>query len=70
MKLKNLLQESDVTNQKLPKDKKEKLRNKLKDMWSVIEHFEKTGEIHKDDKAKIETFKDFIQDMVKDNERV
>lgn len=70
MKVKDLMRESEISNEKLPQDKKKKLRNKLKDIWSVIEHFEKTGEIHKDDQAKMETFKDFIKDMVKDDERV
>ena len=70
MKVKDLMRESEVSNEKFPQDKKKKLRNKLKDIWSVIEHFEKTGEIHKDDQPKIETFKDFIKDMVKDDERV
>jgi len=36
----------------------------------VIERFEKSGEIHKDDKDRVETFKDFIQNMVKDDERI
>lgn len=68
MKVKDLMRESEVSNEKFPQDKRVKLRNKLKDIWQVIDHFEKAGEIHRDDKQKIETFKDFIRDMVKDNE--
>jgi len=71
MRLRDLLEEENIeelTN--TPKDKKVKLRNKLKDMWDVIERFEKKGEIHKDDKDRVETFKDFIQNMVKDDERI
>lgn len=71
MILRDLLEEEnteELTN--TPKDKKVKLRNKLKDMWNVIERFEKSGEIHKDDKDRVETFKDFIQNMVKDDERI
>ena len=71
MILRDLLEEKnteELTN--TPKDKKVKLRNKLKDMWNVIERFEKSGEIHKDDKDRVETFKDFIQNMVKDDERI
>lgn len=69
MKVKDLLIESESSNEKLPQDKKAKLRNKLKDIWSVIEHFEKTGEIHKDDQAKVETFKDFIEEILKEKPR-
>ena len=71
MILRDLLEEEnteELTN--TPKDKKVKLRNKLKNMWDVIERFEKSGEIHKDDKDRVETFKDFIQNMVKDDERI
>lgn len=67
MRVKDLLKESDLSDQQ-PKDKKDKLRNELKKIWSVIERFEKTGEIHRDDKPKMDTFKDFIKDMVKDDE--
>jgi len=67
MRVKDLLKESDLSDQQ-PKDKKDKLRNELKKIWSVIERFEKTGGIHRDDKPKMDTFKDFIKDMVKDDE--
>lgn len=71
MRLRHLLEEEnteELTN--TPTDKKIKLRKKLKDMWDVIERFEKSGEIHKDDKDRVETFKDFIQSMVKNDGRV
>lgn len=71
MRLRHLLEEDNIeelTN--TPTDKKIKLRKKLKDMWDVIERFEKSGEIHKDDKDRVETFKDFIQSMVKNDGRV
>ena len=67
MKVRNLLEEIEELKSSLPKDKKAHLRDKLKGMWSVIERFEKNGEIHKDDRAKIETFKDFIRDFVKND---
>ena len=71
MILRDLLEEENTEELiNTPKDKKVKLRNKLKNMWDVIERFEKSGEIHKDDKDRVETFKDFIQNMVKDDERI
>lgn len=70
MRLRNLIKESDFSKESFPQDKKERLRNKLKDMWAVIEHLEKTGEIHRDDKQRMETFKDFIRDMLKDNNKI
>ena len=68
MRVKDLIREGDVSN-KLPKNTKQQLRNKLKGLFDVIENFEKNGEIHRDDKDRIETFKDFISDMVKEGER-
>ena len=66
MKVRDLIKEAQISNNKFPEDKKVKLRNKLKDIWQIIDYFEKKGEIHRDDKIKVETFKDFIQDMLKD----
>jgi len=68
MRVKDLIRESDVRNQ-LPKNTKQQLRNKLKGLFDVIENFEKNGEIHRDDKDRIETFKDFISDMVEEKDR-
>ena len=68
MRVKDLIREGDVSN-KLPKDTKQQLRNKLKSVFDVIENFEKNGEIHRDDKDRIETFKDFISDMVEEKDR-
>ncbi len=67
MRVRNLMEEIEEVKSSLPKDKKTHLRDKLKGMWSVIERFEKNDEIHKDDRAKVETFKDFIRDFVKND---
>lgn len=62
MKLKDFITEND--------EKKEvSLTVKMKQFYSVIDRYERDGKIHKDDKAKIETLKDFITDMVKQSNR-
>ena len=68
MKVRDLCEEvENKEDTTFPKDKKVKLRNKLKDMWDIIDRYEKSGDIHKDDKQRVDTFKDFISDMVKDD---
>ena len=69
MKLKHLLNESDVGN-KLPKDKRDKLKNVLSNMFDTIERFEKGENIDsKSDKEKIEMLRDTISSMIKQTER-
>lgn len=51
------------------RDNKISLVDKMKEFYSVIEYYEKKGFIHKDDRLKIDTFKDFILDMVKQDEK-
>lgn len=68
MRVRDLMVEVEE-NSKLPIDKKDKLRNKMKDMFDVIERFEKNGEIHKDDEKKVETFRDFIKDFIESGDR-
>ena len=70
MRVRDLLNESDVKNNKLPKDKKDKLRNVLSSMFDTIERFEKGEEItSKEDKEKIEMLRDTIKSMTKQIDR-
>lgn len=70
MKVRDLINESDVGNNPLPKDKKDKLRNVLSSMFSTIERFERGEDItSKDDKEKIEMLRDTIQSMIKEEDR-
>jgi len=55
--------------QELKEPKKISLVGKMKEFYGVIARYERDGEIHRDDRAKIETLKDFIQDMVKQDDR-
>ena len=64
MKLKYFLESEDTNN-----PPKQKLSEIMKDFKSVIERYERDGEIHRDDRAKIETLKDMISHMVKVQQR-
>jgi len=66
MRLRNLLVETD---EKETVPKKVSLATKMKEFYGVIARYERDGKIHKDDKAKIDTLKDFITDMVKQDDR-
>ncbi len=48
---------------------KDKLNLKLKDLYGVIEHYEKSGEIRKDDFDKIDTFKKYVKYFIDEEER-
>ena len=37
--------------------------------WSIIERYEINGEVHKDDQSKMETLKDMISHMIKQEDR-
>ena len=66
MRLRNLLVESEEA----VKVKKEvSLAVKMKEFYGVIERYERDGTVHKDDRQKVETLKDFITDMVKQADR-
>ena len=66
MKLRNLLVETDEEKQG---QIEVSLSVKMKQFYSVLIRYELAKKIHPDDKAKIETLKDFITDMVKQSER-
>jgi hypothetical protein len=53
-----------------PKDKKVKLRLKLKHLLYLINDYEQHDGIHKDDSVKMETLKDFISGLVQENKHL
>jgi hypothetical protein len=67
MKVKDLLveNENDVVKPLKPIPS---LSEEMKKFYSVIENFERTGKIRREDKIKIDTLKDFISNMVKTEE--
>lgn len=70
MKVRDLLNESDVGNNPLPKDKKDKLRDVLSSIFSVIERYERGDSIDdKDSKEKIEMLKDTVNSMIQSEDR-
>ena len=64
------VQDLNKTVQNLEQSKKSQLKLKLQDLFNAIDHFEKTGEIRKEDQPKYDTLKDFIAQLVKENERI
>lgn len=71
MKLRDL--NKDIANLKkqkpLSNENRKKLRDTLADMSDVIENFEKTGEIAtKLEREKVSLLKDFIFNMIKDED--
>ncbi len=48
---------------------KDKLHIKLKDLFSVIENYEESGEIRKSDFDKIDTFKQYVKHFIDEEER-
>ena len=48
---------------------KDKLYVKLKDLFSVIENYEESGEIRKSDFDKIDTFKKYVKHFIDEEER-
>ena len=70
MRIRDLLKESDVGNQPLSKEKRDRLRNVLSSMFGTIQRFEKSGKLElRDDKEKIEMLKDTIHSMIKEEDR-
>lgn len=68
MKLRNLLETVDDIKEKNDGNLRDKIQLKMKDLYSVIQHFEDSGEIRKEDTEKIDTFKKFIQHFIKEEE--
>jgi len=69
MKVRDLIEEIEEVENQQPKGKiKDKLHMKLKDLFSVIEHYEKSGEIRKEDTDKIDTFKKYVQHFIKEED--
>ena len=69
MKLRNLLEDLEEVNTQ-PKGKiKDKLHAKLKDLFSVIEHYENSGEIRKSDVDKIDTFKKYVKHFIDEEDK-
>lgn len=66
MKLRNLLAEAD---EKMNTQQEVSLTTKMKEFYGCIARYERDGKIHKNDKQKVETLKDFITDMVKQDSR-
>ena len=67
MKLRTFLEESEEIQQKV--SLKAKLHVKLKDLFSVIENYEESGEIRKSDFDKIDTFKKYVKHFIDEEER-
>ena len=67
MKVKDLFVENEIDGVK-PSKPIPSLSEEMKKFYSVIENWERTGKIRREDKPKIETLKDFISNMVKTEE--
>lgn len=67
MKVRDLLVENENDGVK-PSKPIPSLSEEMKKFYSVIENWERTGKIRREDKPKIETLKDFISNMVKTEE--
>ena len=70
MKIRDLLQEvEEIKNPQLKGNLKDKLHMKLKDLFSVIEHYEESGEIKSSDLDKIDTFKKYVKHFIDEEDR-
>jgi len=70
MKVRDLIEEIEEMSNPKPKGKiKDKLHAKLKDLFSVIEHYEDSGELRDSDADKIDTFKKYVQHFIKEEDR-
>lgn len=47
---------------------KQKLQLKLREIFHIVEEYEKSGEIRNDDIAQMDAFKKFVDHLVKKNE--
>ena len=65
MQIKDLLEEVEEAKNPQPQGNlKDKLHAKMKDLYSVIEHYEKSGEIRESDSEKIEVFKKYVKHFI------
>ena len=70
MKVRDLIEDIEKVSNPQPKGKiKDKLHMKLRDLFSVIQHYEESGEIRKEDIDKIDTFKKYVQHFIKEEDR-
>ena len=70
MKVRALLQEVEAIKNPQPKGNlKDKLHMKLKDLFSVIEHYEESGEIKNSDLDKVDTFKKYVKHFIDEENR-
>ena len=70
MKVRDLCEEIEEVENPQPKGKiKDKLHMKLRDLFSVIEHYEESGELRDSDADKIDTFKKYVQHFIKEEDR-
>jgi len=70
MKVRDLIEDIEEVSNPQPKGKiKDKLHMKLRDLFSVIQHYEESGEIRKEDTDKIDTFKKYVQHFIKEEDR-
>ena len=70
MKIRDLVEEIDeVKNPPSEGKLKDKLHLKLKDLFSVIQHYEESGEIRKEDTDKIDTFKQYVKHFIEEEDR-
>lgn len=75
MKIRDLCEEvEEINNPKREIKLKDKLHSKLKDLFSVIEHYQESGEIKKENIDKVDIFKTYVKHFIdeqdKQNERV
>ena len=70
MQIRDLLQEVEAIKNPQPKGNlKDKLHMKLKDLFSVIEHYEKSGEIKSSEFDKIDTFKKYVKHFIDEEDK-
>jgi len=62
MNLRDLIESEEITQKK-------KLSEIMKNFKSIIERYEINGEVHKDDQSKMETLKDMISHMIKQEDK-
>jgi hypothetical protein len=63
MKVKDLINEVNESQDSI----KDKLMLKMGDLHDIIEKYEETGEISKEDQERMATFKEYIRSLIKDH---
>jgi len=70
MRVRDLCEEIEEMSNPKPKGKiKDKLHAKLKDLFSVIEHYEDSGELRDSDADKIDTFKKYVKHFIDEEDK-